>query len=145
MEQDYRKKSLDDSTSMITDSSFITAISDGTIRVNELNEEIIKLRHDNHELNIKKLELQITIKELESKLNEFTRDTEMVRNLQQQLNLTRKKLEKLELSNSYLKEELMDRDEQISVLEDENNRIIDIFRIPDPKTYWINLRYCTIL
>lgn len=134
-----------DSVSIITDSSFRTALSAGTSRENELIEEILKLRHENHDLNIKKLELQIIITELESKLNEFEHDTETLKNLKQQLFLNRQKLKGLELSNSYLKEELEDRNEQISILEDENNRIIDIVRLPDPKTYWINLGNCTIL
>ena len=89
--------------------------------------------------------MQITITELESKLNEFEHDTETLNNLKQQLFLNRQKLKGLELSNLYLKEELEDRNEQISILEDENNRIIDIVRLPDPKTYWINLGNCTIL
>lgn len=139
------KNGIVDSVSMMTDSSFRTAISTETRRENKLTEEILKLRHENHELNIKKLELQITITELESKLNEFEHDTETLNNLKQQLFLNRQKLKGLELSNLYLKEELEDRNEQISILEDENNRIIDIVRLPDPKTYWINLGNCTIL
>ena len=134
-----------DSVSMITDSSFKTAISLGTTKENELTEEILKLRHENHDLNIKKLELQITVKELESKLNEFEHDNETLDNLKQQLGLNKKKLRELELSNLCLKEQLEDRYEQISVLEDENNRMIDIIRLPSPKTYWINMGSCTIL
>lgn len=134
-----------DSVSMITDASFRSAMSSGTTKENELTEEILKLRHENHDLNIKRLELQIIVKELESKLNEVEHDAETLDNLKQQLSLNKRKLRELELSNSYLKEELEDRNKQISILEDENNQIIDIIRLPDPKTYWINLEHCTIL